>query len=319
MTNYSQTQLQGTCTWRTMPEVLSEAGVSWRCYNPYGPLYQPGSAGFVNKNMLLYFDQFANADPTSAAYRNAFSYYGPNVTGGLTATNPNVDDFAADVANGTLPQVSWIMSPDSYDEHPPAPSQLGEWYTQKILDTLTSNPEVWKSTVLFIMYDENDGFFDHVPPPTPPPGTDGEYLTNQSSKTLSQSGGIAGPIGLGVRVPMIVVSPFSAGGWVCSDIFDHTSQLQFLASLFNVDVPNVSEWRRSTVGNLMSTLPALAKPSYKVPKFAAVSDDQSAPPLGNECSPNQIIELNPDNGAFPVPKKQKMPKQTAGHLKPTPA
>ena len=95
--------------------------------------------------------------------------------GGLTKTGP--DDFAKDVKNDTLPQVSWIMSPDSYDEHPPAPAALGEWYTQQVLDTLLSNPKVWASTVLFIMYDENDGFFDHVPPPTPPAGTAGEYLT----------------------------------------------------------------------------------------------------------------------------------------------
>ena len=247
--------------------------------------------------MLLYFDQFANADPSSAAYKNAFSYYGPNVTGGLTSTNPNIDDFTADVANGTLPQVSWIMSPDSYDEHPPAPAQLGEWYTQQILDTLTSNPEVWKSTVLFIMYDENDGFFDHVPPPTAPGGTPGEYLTNQSSQTLSQSGGIAGPIGLGVRVPMIVVSPFSAGGWVCSDVFDHTSQLQFLASLFNLSVPNVSDWRASTVGNLMSTLPALAKPNFKVPKIAAVSNNQAAP------AHQQRVPTCSDPRAEPEPRR----------------
>jgi phospholipase C len=195
---------------------------------------------------------------------------------------------------------------------------LGEWYTQQILDTLTSNPEVWKSTVLFIMYDENDGFFDHVPPPTAPAGTAGEYLTNQSSQTLSQSAGIAGPIGLGVRVPMIVVSPFSAGGWVCSDVFDHTSQLQFLASLFNLSVPNVSDWRASTVGNLMSTLPVLNKPNVKVPKIAAVSNNQAAPPIGNECTPVQILELNLNLGAVPVPKKQKMPKQAAGQLKQTP-
>ncbi len=319
VTNETLPPFQGSCTWQTMPDVLSEAGVSWKCYNPYGPFYQPGSSIFVSKNMLLYFDQFANADPTSAAYQNAFGYYGPNVTGGLTATNPDIDDFTADVTNGTLPQVSWIISPDSYDEHPPAPAQLGEWYSQLILDTLTSNPDIWASTVLFIMYDENDGFFDHVPPPTAPAGTSGEYLTNQSSQTLSQSGGVAGPIGLGVRVPMLVISPFSAGGWVCSDVFDHTSQLQFIGSLFDVDVPNVSEWRQSTVGNLMSTLPALDKPDVKVPKIAAVSDNQSAPPISNECSNEQVLELNPNNGAFPVPQKQKMPKQASGHLKPTPA
>ncbi len=319
VTNDSLPAFQGTCSWKTMPEVLSEAGVSWKCYNPYGTLYQPGSSLFVNKNMLLYFEQFTNADPTSAAFTNAFGYYGPNVAGGLTSTNPNVDDLTADVRDGTLPQVSWIMSPNSYDEHPPAPAQLGEWYTRQILDTLTSNPDIWASTVLFIMYDENDGFFDHVPPPTPPAGTSGEYLTDQSSQTLSQSGGIAGPIGLGVRVPMLVVSPFSAGGWVCSDVFDHTSQLQFLASLFNVTVPNVSEWRASTVGNLLSTLPALETPDVKVPKLVAVSANQSTRPIGDECTVDQILELNPDDGAYPVPSVQTMPKQASGHLRPTPA
>ena len=185
VTNDALTPFQGTCSWQTMPEVLTEAGVSWKCYNPYGSLYQPGSEVFISKNMLLYFDQFANADPSSAAYRNAFGYYGPNVDGGLTATNPDVDDFTADVAHGTLPQVSWIISPNSYDEHPPAPARLGEWYTRRILDTLTSNPDVWKSTVLFVMYDENDGFFDHVRPPSAPEGSDGEYLVDQSSRTRS--------------------------------------------------------------------------------------------------------------------------------------
>jgi phospholipase C len=118
---------------------------------------------------------------------------------------------------------------------------------------------------------------------------------------------------------MLVVSPFSAGGWVCSDVFDHTSQLQFLASLFNVRVPNVSEWRRSAVGNLMSTLPVLDKPDVEVPKIAAVSDDQSAPPIGDECSSEQILELDPDNGAYPVPGRQKLPRQAPGHLRSTPA
>jgi phospholipase C len=267
--------------------------------------------------MLLYFNQYANADPSSAPYQNAFSYYGPDVNGGLTS-NPSPNDFASDVANNTLPQVSWIISPDSYDEHPPAPAQLGEWYTQQILDTLTSNPEVWASTVLFIMYDENDGFFDHVPPPVPSPGTEGEYLTNQSSQTLSQSGGIAGPLGLGVRVPMIVVSPFSAGGYVCSDVFDHTSQLQFLATLFDVTVPNVSSWRQSTVGDLTSTLPVLGTPDATVPHLPKVTDREARHPIAHECSSLQILEENPPVPAVPVPATQVMPRQTKGELKPTP-
>jgi phospholipase C len=316
VTNSSLPDFQGTCSWTTMPDVLSAAGVSWKCYNPYGSAYQPGSGIFISKNMLLYFEQYANADPSSAAYQNAFGYYGPNVNGGLTSKNPHRNDLAADVARGTLPQVSWIISPDSYDEHPPAPAKLGEWYTQTILDILTSNPDVWQSTVFFIMYDENDGFFDHVPPPTPAANTEGEYLT--VDPLPSSAGGIAGPIGLGVRVPMLVVSPFSRGGWVCSDVFDHTSQLEFIASVFNVEVPNISRWRKETVGNLVSTLPRIYGPDHRIPKLPVVSDDEYERPIKGECSAGEILELSSGDRAYRVPRIQKLPSQEPGTLKKTP-
>ena len=137
------------------------------------------------------------SDPSSALYEKAFLSAFPN-------------DFASDVAKGTLPQVSWIVAPTvpkDHSEHPPAPPALGEWFTHQVLNTLVSNPKVWAKTVLFVSYDENDGFFDHVAPPTPPPGTPGEYLT--SDPLPAESGGITGPNGLGFRVPLLVLSPFS--------------------------------------------------------------------------------------------------------------
>jgi phospholipase C len=319
----SQPPVQGTCSWETMPEVLQANGISWKAYNPYGSLYQPGSPIFINKNVLLYFDQFVS-DPTSPLYQNAFNYYGPNVANGLTSTNPNESDFAADVANDTLPQVSWIISPDTYDEHPPAPPALGEWYTQQILDTLLSNPSVWASTVLFVMYDENDGFFDHLPPPLAPAGTEGEYLT--ADPLPSGVGGITGPLGLGVRVPMIVVSPFSAGGYVSSETFDHTSQLKFLETLFGVTAPNISAWRRSQVGDLTSTLPVLGAPVTKEPKLPRTSDDTGEKPIGplvttsptpadGECTNLDLLEDGSKPTApFTVPRHQKIPVQTKSKL-----
>ena len=153
---------------------------------------------------------------------------------------------------GTLPQVSWISTPVGYDEHPPAPPFLGEWFTDQVLRTLVSNPEVWSKTVLFHMYDENDGFFDHVDPPVAPPGTAGEYLSVQPLP--ADADGIAGPIGLGFRVPLLVLSPFSRGGCICSETFDHTSQLRFIEERFGVRAPNISAWRRATVGDLTATL-----------------------------------------------------------------
>jgi phospholipase C len=170
--------------------------------------------------------------------------------------------------------------------------------------------------VLFIMYDENDGFFDHVPPPTAPAGTVGEYVT--VSPLPSDAGGISGPIGMGVRVPMIVVSPFSAGGWLCSDTFDHTSQLRFLEQVFGVTAPNITEWRRETVGDLTATLPTLNAPVTKVPHLPVTSDNESAPPISNECTSAEIIEADGGTGPFPVARHQKMPTQTKGTLRQTP-
>ena len=78
------------------------------------------------------------------------------------------DILRADVAHGTLPQVSWIVAPEAFTEHRNWPANYGAWYIAQVLDALTANPEVWSKTALFVTYDENDGFFDHVVPPTRP-------------------------------------------------------------------------------------------------------------------------------------------------------
>ena len=166
------------------------------------------------------------------------------------------------------------------------------------------------------MHDENDGFFDHVPPPTAPSGTAGEYLT--VDPLPASAGGDAGPIGLGFRVPMLVVSPFSVGGYVCHDQFDHTSQLRFLETVFGVTAPNISSWRRSVTKDLTGTLPVLGTPVYKVPKLPVMSSDVTAPPV-NECSSPQLVEVNTVPSApFKIPKHQSMPTQAKGTLLPTP-
>jgi phospholipase C len=102
---------------------------------------------------------------------------------------------------------------------------------------LWSNPALWARSALILNYDENDGLFDHVVPPTPEPGTPGEFV-----------GGL--PIGLGFRVPCMVISPFSRGGYVCGETFDHTSTLRLIEARFNVEIPHLSAWRRRTCGDL---------------------------------------------------------------------
>ncbi|HET6866921.1 MAG TPA: alkaline phosphatase family protein [Solirubrobacteraceae bacterium] len=259
-TSSTRVERYATLSWTTMPEQLQARGISWKVY---------GSAdGNFGDNVLPYFKQYWT-DPTLNA--NA-----------LTPSFPGT--FQADVAAGTLPQVSWVLAPLIASEHPPAPEIYGELVASQVLSTLVSNPATWAKTALFITYDENGGFFDHVPPPVAPAGTAGEYLT--ANPLPSDASGTAGPIGLGFRVPTLVVSPFARGGFVCSDAFDHTSTLRFLETRFGAEVPNLSSWRRSVTGDLTSafnfaqvnaSVPSLPQPSATDNRITMSSCAESAP------------------------------------------
>src|ERR1019366_7896022 len=127
-------------------------------------------------------------------------------------------------AFGKLPQVSWLVGSILTSDHPPSPSLFGENILSLIVSALTANPALWAKTVLFVTYDENGGVFDHVAPVTAPLGRPGEYVPAPAvpAPTVIGSPAITGPIGLGFRVPKLIISPFSRGGYVPSDLFDHT-------------------------------------------------------------------------------------------------
>jgi phospholipase C len=150
------------------------------------------------------------------------------------------------------------MSMDFLDEHPPSPILFGDLaVTQQILATLLANPAVWEKTVFIVTYDENGGFFDHVPPPTPNAGTPGEWITAKPTiggDTSDSGTPLPGPVGLGFRVPALVLSPFSGGGLVCSQTFDHTSILRLIERVFDVPAPNISQWRRDTTGDMTEAI-----------------------------------------------------------------
>ncbi|MFD7320188.1 phosphocholine-specific phospholipase C [Streptomyces sp. NPDC059875] len=155
-------------------------------------------------------------------------------------TGKLADAFRADVAAGTLPEVSYLVPSAIDSEHPGSSSPIASaTLVYKVLDALGSHPDVWRHTVVLINYDENDGFFDHVPPPVPPADN-----TDERWKGL--------PTGLGIRVPLLVVSPWSLGGYVCSETFDHTSVVRFLEKLTGIQEPNITPWRRAVAGDLTS-------------------------------------------------------------------
>jgi phospholipase C len=271
-------------SWTTMPERLQAHGISWK-------VYTSPSGGDLD-NVLTYFKQYDA--PGSLADR------------GLSPTYP--DDFLADLAADKLPQVSWLLPGVLDSEHPGFSSPLaGEIVARAIVEAIVSHPKIWKKTALFITWDENGGFFDHVPPPVAPKGTRGEYLTVATLPQAAQ--GIRGPIGLGIRVPMIVVSPFSRGGLVCSDTFDHTSTLRFLETRFGVQVPNLSQWRRKTTGDLTSTFNFAARPRTGRPRLAEPDGSGTGSCLGPAPVPVS-------QGRFPVGQRGTR-RRPSGIVKPT--
>jgi phospholipase C len=253
--------------WPTIPDVLQKAGISWRIYQ------DPNNNWTGAMHGGLAFESFRTAKAGSPLYREGMSDW-------------SLVQFAEDVKNGTLPQVSWILPPATWSEHPSPSSPIqGAEFTARILNALTANPEIWSKTVFILTFDENDGLFDHVPPPALPSynsdGTlagkstidlHGQYFSDPERKHLEASDTISGavrPWGLGPRVPMYVISPWSKGGWVNSQVFDHTSVGQFLEKRFGIVIPAVSPWHRAICGDLTSALDFV---SPNDPLFPALPD-----------------------------------------------
>lgn len=300
-------------TWTTYPERLQAKGISWKLYQ--GGTGIPGSpTDNFTDNSLEFFAQYQvdeGASPTSPLVLNGVS-------------NHTLRELRRDVMTGKLAQVTWVVAPYMYSEHPEASPTHGAYYVNFVLDALTANPDVWSKTVLLIDYDENDGLFDHVVPPMPP-HTQAMNAQGRVSDDLVDSlkdefldlskypeemgplvphadpGGIQ-PVGLGPRVPMLVVSPWSKGGWVCSQTFDHTSVLQFLEKRFGVTEPYISKWRRAICGDLTSAFDFSRTPDASVEQIAVPE------PLDTLHHPYQ------------VPEPQVMPVQEPGtrHARPIP-
>ena len=242
--------------WKTYAEILESNGISWKVYQEWDN---------YGDNYLQYFKNFrvdANGKALTASsplYQKARAMSPGSTPGNAVGTTGQwlIDQFAADVNNNTLPKVSWICAPTEYCEHPEATPNAGENFTARLLAALVDKPEVWSKTALILTYDENDGFFDHMPSYIPPPNTDRgrTTLANAMQGELHNNESI----GLGPRVPVIVVSPWSKGGRVCSELFDHTSLLRFMEEWLvqglgyarsRVQCPHISPWRRAVCGDM---------------------------------------------------------------------
>jgi phospholipase C len=254
-------------TWMTYAERLEKAGVSWKVYQ------QEDNYGC---NLLETFKAFKEAKPGSPLYEKGMA-------------RGSEGQFEYDAANDKLPAVSWIIPTGYQSEHPDFMPADGAAFVASKIDAIAANPDVWAKTVFILNYDENDGIFDHVAPPVPPAGTPDEFVHGL-------------PIGAGFRVPCIVVSPWTAGGWVCGQPFDHTSILQFLEEFTGIREENITDWRRSTFGSLSAAL-RLQNANARPP----VLPDTSGPlRLAKYESANLPAPVFPgENQEFPKQEKSK--------------
>jgi phospholipase C len=295
-------------TWTTYPERLEAHGISWKLYQ--GGSGEPGTpTDNYTDNSLEFFAKYQvkeGASPTSSLVLNGVS-------------NHTLVEFREDIVHNRLCQVSWIVAPYQYSEHPEASPTDGAHYINLVMEALTANPEIWSKTVLFLNYDENDGFFDHIVPPMPPlasevnaEGMVSKNLVGSLSDEIldldkhrgemhplipgADPGGRQ-PIGLGPRVPMLIISPWTTGGWVCSQVFDHTSVLQFLETRFEIPEPNISAWRRAVCGDLTSAFDFSGSSAPSVLRFEV---------------PKAIASLH---RPYRVPAEQSMAEQEPGTRK----
>lgn len=299
--------------WTTYPERLETAGVSWQIYQEWDN---------YGDNSVEYFTPFKKVGakvlahvtpPAGTTYLTTEQVYDtlPKLSeadrartltelekgrASLTAAERSLFDramfrstpgtlvprFAEDIKRGRLPKVSWIVPPAKDSEHPSVSSPLrGAKVTYDLLDAIASHPQTWDHTIFVLLFDENDGLFDHVPSPTPPRSYTDEWYDGH-------------PMGPGPRTPMTIVSPWSVGGRVSSEVFDITSTLMLLERWLGVKEPNISRYRRDVVGDLTSTL------DFERGARRPATPQADVPPApGPRWKPN-------------APEQQQMPVQPAG-------
>ncbi|GJJ06185.1 hypothetical protein Clacol_000374 [Clathrus columnatus] len=231
--------------WKTVPEFLEEAGVTWQVYQDQDNF---------GDNPLAWFEQFQNAPANSSLAQKGLAFLG-------------LQAFYDAAASGTLPQVSYIVGPMELSEHPPWSPSDGAWLQQQVVNAVINSPK-YSSTVLMVSFDETGGWGDHVIPITAPENTPGEWMTNpfNTSETV-----FAGP---GFRLPFYVVSPWTRGGHVFTAHSDHSSQIMFLETWLaskgkNVVTDQLNSWRREHMSNLVQMFdfehPDLSIPDLPVP------------------------------------------------------
>ncbi|RDW65067.1 hypothetical protein BP6252_10718 [Coleophoma cylindrospora] len=214
-------------TWKTIADYYQESNVTWQVWQ---------NVDNWEDNPFSWFEQFIDA-----ANGSAYQIRGNSNTG--------LDKFFEAAAEGTLPQVSFIISDQELTEHPPYMPKDGGWIQQQIFNAVVKSPK-YNSTVLMLSYDESGGWGDHVVPYTSPEGTEGEWILD--------------PYDTGF-------GPYTRGGHVFTENADHNSQILFVekwlaAKGHNVTTEQMPEWRRNHMSDLTKAFDFM-NPDFSIPEL----------------------------------------------------
>jgi phospholipase C len=207
------------------------------------------------------------------AYGDLFSY----VRNVRQANVVPVGDYFTDAQNGTLPQVAFIDGIQfgnknvENDEHPAANVQVGQKFAADAVNAFIASPQ-WANGAFFLTYDEHGGFYDHVHPPK-------ACVPDNIAPMLEPGDFTAAFDNYGIRVPMVVVSPWVRPHSVSHRKYDHTSILRFIETRF--DLPALT--KRDANADPMLRLFSFRQPQMAVPPpLPTPTVDLNRP----ECSPS---------------------------------
>jgi len=219
-------------TLKTIGDTLSAKGVSWTWYGGgYNAALADGRQDPSVKRSVIYTRQ--PGSPIFQPHHQPFNYYARFAPGTADRAQHLKDgeDFMRDIDKGTLPAVTFYKPAGVVNEHPSySDLAAGDEHIDQVLTRLRASPQ-WASMVVIVTYDENGGFWDHVPPPS--------------------GAGWGDRWGPGTRIPTLVISPFARKGYVDKTLYDTTSILKLITKRFGLEpLPGV----RQNMGDLTNAL-----------------------------------------------------------------
>ncbi|MGH7297072.1 MAG: phospholipase C [Polyangiaceae bacterium] len=250
--------------------LATSMGITTSAFPDLTSLPYPGSD-------VLIFDELERRGITWSIYADGLPpetvAAGPNILSRWPGHYPllHVADYLSQAAAGTLPQVAFVDAVFGHDdstqidEHPPADIQFGQQFVSQVVQALLASPQ-WKTSALFFTYDEHGGYYDHVPPPP--------ACKPDAIEPILPAGDATGGHfdRYGVRVPMVLVSPFARPGFVSHAVYDHTSITRFIEAKFRLPALTARDANASPLMEMFD----FANPAFVTPPALAPAPDPTA-------------------------------------------